>query len=406
MATGELQNAGEVLAPEVIDRVRRAEESDTAVHILTEADFDRATLPGTNGRLHWHFMADSVRDFTFSVTRRSLWDAQRTPVTDRDGDGQTDYTRVDALYRTTAPFWRNASHYAAHSIDFLSRFTGLPYPWPHMSAVEAGEIIGGGMEFPMLTLIGDYNTRGDSALYYVVAHELAHMWVPMMVSSNERRYSWMDEGTTTFNENQARMEFYPGANHNLTDQQGYLQLAVRDGEGEMMRHSAYHYDPGAYGIASYSKPATVLVALRAVLGEEVFMRAYREFLRRWQYRHPYPWDLWGTIEDVSGRDLDWFWQSWYYETWTLDHAVGEVSPTAQGVRVTVEDRGLVPMPVQLVLTMENGQEIRRVVPVDEWLAGKRSLTVDVATSSPVTRVEIDPARDFPDVDRSNNVWWR
>ncbi len=406
LSTGVLANAEEVLAPDVLDRLRRAEASANVVTVVSQSQFDRATGAGTNGRLRWRFVADSVRDVAFSVTRRSIWDAGRTPVGDRNGDGRVDHARVDALYRSSARFWTNAARYSAHAIDFLSRYTGVPYPWPHMSAVEAGEIIGGGMEFPMMTLIGDYNQRGDSALYNVIAHELAHMWVPMIASTDERRYSWLDEGTTTFNENQARMEFFPGLNHNLPDQQAYLQVARTGGEGEMMRRSAHHYDSAAYVTASYAKPATVLVALRGVLGEETFIRAYREFLQRWKYRHPYPWDLWNTFEDVSGHDLDWFWRAWYYETWTLDQAVASVTAGSDGTRIVVEDRGLVPMPVHLTITLANGETVRQVVPVDEWLAGKRRAQVVVQTPSPAVRVEIDPERAFPDVDRRNNVWAR
>ena len=137
-----------------------------------------------------------------------------------DGDGRPDYARVDTFFRSDAERWTEMARYAQHSIDFLSRYTGLSYPWPHMSAIEGGGIVRGGMEFPMMTLIGDYTTRGDSALYYVTAHELAHMWVAMIVGVDERRHAWMDEGTTTFNENQARMEFFPGVNQPWTTARG------------------------------------------------------------------------------------------------------------------------------------------------------------------------------------------
>lgn len=406
MATGTLQNPEQTLSAGVIERVRRAEMSDSVITVIGADDFTRATQPGEDGRLRWRFAADSVRDFAFSATRASIWDARRTPVGDRDGDGRADYARVDAIYRTSAPFWRNAARYSAHSIDFLSRYTAQPYPWPHMTAVEAGEIIGGGMEFPMMTLIGDYNERGDSALYYVIAHELAHMWVPMMVSTDERRYSWMDEGMTTFAENQARMEYYPGVNHNLPDASSYLQLAQAGEEGEMMRRSPFHYHGAAYGVASYSKPATVLVALRGVLGDDVFLRAYREFLRRWRYKHPYPWDLWATFEDVSGRNLEWFWRSWYYETWVLDQAIAGVATGADGTRIVIEDRGLVPMPVYLLITLQNGETLRREIPVERWLTGVRDTVLLIETSSPIVRVEIDAENVFPDIDRGNNVWRR
>ncbi|MCH8939321.1 MAG: M1 family metallopeptidase, partial [Gemmatimonadetes bacterium] len=217
MGSGKLVNREEVLPIHILQRLATAEGSDRVVTVVTEDDVrsNRATLPGTDGMLTWRFQADTLRDVAFTATRSSRWDAVRTPVGDRDGNGTTEYARVDAFYRGSAPRWTQAARYAQHSIDFLSRFTGFPYPWPHMSAVEGGDIIGGGMEFPMMTLIGPYNGRSDSALYNVTAHELAHMWVPMIVGVDERRHAWMDEGTTTFNENQARMEFFPGVNHNL-----------------------------------------------------------------------------------------------------------------------------------------------------------------------------------------------
>jgi aminopeptidase N len=233
-----------------------------------------------------------VRDFAFSATRAALWDAARTSVGDRNGDGRPDYTRVEAFYRPNGRRWAESVRYSQHAIRFHSQTLGIPYPWSHMTAVEARDIIGGGMEYPMMTLIGNYEQAPDTALYAVTAHEEGHMWFPMLVSTDERRYSWMDEGTTTFNENQAKTDFYPGRNWNLPEQEGYLAIVRDDEEGEIMRRSAYHYSGAAYGIASYDKPATVLAALRGVLGKDVFERGLREYARRWKYKHPYPWDLW------------------------------------------------------------------------------------------------------------------
>ncbi|HUG39807.1 MAG TPA: M1 family metallopeptidase [Longimicrobiales bacterium] len=410
MSTGTLLNGEQVLRPEVLERLRRAEASDQVVHVVTHAQAGAATTAGTNGRLTWRFRAERVRDAAFAVMREYAWDAARTPVGDRDGDGATDYARVDAFWRSSARYWDDAARYAQHSIDFLSRFTGLPYPWPHMSVVEGGGIIGGGMEFPMMTLIGDYNERGDSALYYVVAHELAHMWVPMMLSTNERRYAWFDEGTTTFNENNARMEFYPGQDHFGGDQESYLQVARAGLEGPIMRWSDFHYPGPAYGTASYAKPASVLHALRGVIGEETFERAYREFYDRWEFRHPYPWDMFNTFEDVAGRDLDWFWRAWYYEStddgrWVLDQAVAGVERLASGeTRITIRDEGWVPMPVLLRVTRQDGQVVEERIAVDGWLSGAATATLILPAGAPVTRVEIDPERYFPDADRRDNVW--
>ena len=401
--TGALANPDETLAADVRARLDAAAASDSVSRVLGSADFDgQVTAAGRGGRLAWHFIADSVHDVAYSVTRHTNWDVTRTPVGDRDGDGAVDHARIGAIWRDSAPRWAQAARYAAHSIAHHSTFTGLSYPWPHMTAVEGGGIIGGGMEFPMMTLIGDYNERGDTALYAVTAHELAHMWVPMILANNERRYAWMDEGTTTFNENQAKKDFYPGIDWDVFEQESYIDVALAELEGSLMTYSDYHVPGPAYGIASYDKPGTILAALRAMLGEEVFMRAYHEYFDRWAFKHPYPWDFFRTFEDVSGRDLDWFWRSWYYETWTLDQAIGGIRVDGDRSTVFIEDRGRVPMPVPLSIHCRNGETIERTVPVDPWLAGRRQTSIEIECA--VESVTIDPARDYPDVDRSNNTW--
>jgi hypothetical protein len=407
MGTGTLQDRGSVLHPDVHRRLEFAEASDTVIHVVGEEDVSarRVTTTSADGRIRWRFVADSVRDFAFSATRDSRWDATRTPVGDRDGDGRPDFTRVDAIWRADAPLWARSAEYSQHAIDFLSRYTGVPYPWPHMTAVEGDGIIGGGMEFPMMTLIGSYNTRGDSALYYVTAHEEAHMWLPMLVGVDEKRYAWMEEGSTSFNENQARKEFYPGIDHDDPDRQSYVNVARSGREGEMMRWTDFHYQ-GARGPASYSKPATTLVALRRMLGEAVFDAAWQRYIQTWRFKHPKPWDFFSMMDQAAGENLDWFWYSWYYTTWSLDQAVESVEDVGGAVRITVHDVGNLPMPVYLTLTLEDGSTVDATMPVNIWLAGSRTATTVVDTDGTVIRVEIGAGKSLPDVNRSNNVWQR
>ena len=405
--TGTLRNPEETLAPAVLQRYRQGIAGDEVVHVVTPADFGRTTTAGTNGIVTWRFRADSVRDAAFSVTRASNWDATRTAVGDRDGDGRTDHTAIHAFWRPSAPRWANVARYEAHSITFLSAYTGVPYPWPHMTAVEGEGIIGGGMEYPMMTLIGGYTQAGDAALYNVTAHELAHMWVPMIVSIDERRYSWLDEGMTTFHEAQARKDTFPGNPAEQEDRDAYLNTARAGAEGEIMRRSDFHYTGGAYGTASYPKPSTNFVSLRGLLGEATFTRAWRTFQQRWAWKHPYPWDFFNTVEEVAGEDLDWFWRTWFYETWTLDQAVAGVTEAGGGATITIEDRGLAPMPARVTVTRENGETQTVEVPVETWLEGRRTATLTLpAAASPVVRVEIDAENAFPDTDRANNLWTR
>lgn len=404
-ATGILQNGQNVLQQDIYQRLEKAHQSDSVVNVVSKKDFGNVTKSTESGKVTWKFSAEDVRDFAFSVTKESMWDATRANVGDRDGDGQDEYTNINSIYRSSAPLWKHGARFTRDAIAFLSDFTDLHYPWPHMTSVEGAGIIGGGMEFPMMTVIGAYEGRPAQALYAVIAHELAHMWVPMQVSTNERRYSWMDEGTTTFNEDQAKVAYYPdGPAFNQQTFGSYLQIAGSDAEGPIMRWSDYQYNGFAFGIASYSKPASMLVSLRNMLGEDTFNKAYHTFLKRWRYKHPYPWDLFNTFEDVTGQDLDWFWRAWYYETWTLDQAVGDVTSDENGSRIIIEDHGQVPMPATVEITLADGTTLTRTIDVDHWLKGAVRSVITIDNTFEVTKVVIDPDSNYPDVNRKNNTW--
>ena len=150
--------------------------------------------------------------------------------------------------------------------------------------------------------------------------------------------------------------------------------------------------------------ASNMVALRSILGDSIFMTAYREYGRRWSGKHPTPYDFWNTFEDVSERDLDWFWRTWWFETWTMDHAVAGVRPLEDGATaIDVEDRGLAPMPVRVEVLLDDGTVRRLGISEDAWLGGARRHTL-IVRGGRVARVTLDPDRRFPDIDRSNDSW--
>ena len=152
--------------------------------------------------------------------------------------------------------------------------------------------------------------------------------------------------------------------------------------------------------------ASLLVALRALMGEETFMRGYQKYLADWAYKHPKPMDFFNAMGTAAGQDLDWFWRTWYYETWSLDQAIAEVSTSGEETRIVIDDLGLAPMPVHLTLTLENGEERYENIGVEVWLAGERSTSITFSVPSPVVRVEIDLEGYWPDSERTNNVWNR
>jgi len=411
MATGALLNADEVLSAQTRGRLAEAAVSDTVVTVAAPADRQEGTVTThpANGALTYRFAAENVRDYTFTTSDVQTWSATSAVVPDRDGDGAADRVAIHSFWREDrAPLWADQARYAKHAIEFLSRETGLAYPWPHMTSVEGDDIIGGGMEFPMLTLIGTYNERPAQGLYGVTLHELAHMWTPLTIGSNEKRHAWMDEGFATYLTNRGSLEqpfFDEARDSEPATRDGYLQVVRNEAEGQMMQHGDY-YEVG-YGTASYQKPGTLLVTLRNLLGDEVFKGAVDVYFQEWAFKHPSPWDFFSTIERAAGRDLDWFWSSWYYETWKLDHAVGGVEEGAAGPVVVIEDKGFVPMPTTVRIETSSGGTLTREIPVAHWLKGEVEFRIELPDSvGQVTGVSIDPDNLFPDVDRDNNVWPR
>lgn len=404
-ATGTLTNPEAVLSPAARDRLRQAAQGKGIVPVVGDADRGpgRATATGTGGQLTWNYRASGVRDFAFGVSDQYLWDVTTASAGDIEADGRADRALIHTFYRPGRRewAWNNSAAYARHSIEFLSTYL-WPYPYPQATAVD-GVVSCAGMEYPMITCIG--GRRDTLSLYSVIVHELAHMWFPMQVGSDEKRYAWQDEGLTRFNQAQGMREFFRGYDREAMSLENYLRLAKAGGEVELMRHGdLYPFESAAYGVASYDKMAINLVALRGLVGDRRFREAYREYGKRWKNRHPSPWDFWNTFNDMLGQDLSWFWRTWWFETWTLDQAVASVQMAPDSTTITIEDRGLAPMPARLAIRRASGTTERLEIPVATWLAGARSRTFRVRSQPQITSIEIDPERFFPDTDRSNNVW--
>jgi hypothetical protein len=407
-ATGRLQNPAEVLSEQTRARLDSAARGRNIVHVVTDLDREagKSTAAGVNGKLTWHFRAQNVRDVSWATSARYLWDATNASVGDATGDGRPDTAAIYSFYRPEQrriSHWDQSAEYSRHSIEFFSRYLS-PYPYPHMTVAD-GPSSCGGMEYPMMTCIGgvQWDTLG---LYEVITHEIGHMWFPMTVGSDEKRYAWMDEGLTQFDQSQSMDDFFKGFDDEERNRRNYLDQAEVGGEVELMHHGDRYPSYAAYSVATYNKPATALVALRGVIGRDTFHKAYTEYIRRWRYKHPSPYDFFHTFDSVSGQDLSWFWRTWFFETWKLDQAIDTVTTVGDSVEVTLENRGRAPMPVLLSVTRTGGEVQRLRIPVDVWLGGSRRHSVRISREPAVKGIEIDPDKEFPDLDRSNQVWPR
>lgn len=404
-ATGTLRNASEVLSPAARARLADARRTGNVMHVVEPGASAASAFAGSGATTTWHFTASNVRDFSWGTSDRFMWDATRALI------GSRDTVDIYSFYRQHAPAaaWAlGGARFTRDAIEKLSAYL-WPYPWPQMTSME-GVLDSGGMEYPMMTLMQPWadtlSLAGD------LMHETGHMWFPMQVGSSETRYPWMDEGFTQYDVAQGMRALYgePRAGGRPGDSEpGQRELylgAARAGHDMTLMWPGDLYPQSLYFIMYYDKTAQVLSALRGVLGEETFHRAFREYGRRWAGKHPYPYDFFNTMSDVSGRDLSWFWTSWFYEPWPLDQAIASVQSRGDSTEITIEDRGLAPMPVRLAVTRADGTVQRLEVPVDVWLAGARRHVVRVAASPAIMRVEIDPELLFPDLNRGNQSWQR
>ena len=392
-ATGELQNADEVLTQNARDALARAHTSHDIVHVVDQDDLDagKVTAESASGKLTWRFRAENVRDAAVSVARTYLWDATYAVVKDKDGPGKDGTTMIHAVYEANAGDWVRGALYAQRTIEYMSAHVH-PYPWPHMTACEG--IIGGGMEYPMMTIVGGRQPAGT------ITHELIHMWFPMLLGSNEKRYAWQDEGFTSFCTTLCRDDSSGNTNGQKRDLLQYANTVARGGDVACMRH-ADTYGTDNFSFASYGKPAAILHQLRALLGDETFFKAFRRYADDWAWKHPYPYDFFRTFSDVAGQDLEPYFRTWFFETWRLDHAVGSVESKDGKTIVTIEDRGRAVHPAIVEVTCRDGKKERQTVTAKQWQGHTQAVLTFVGD---VVDVQIDPDVTTLDCQRKNNSW--
>lgn len=321
-ATGECQNYASILSSEQRKRLEQARKSDTPVIIVTQAEAEAAEKNKASQTKTWVYKATNVRDFAFASSRKFIWDAQKQTV------GNKDVLCMSYYPKEGNPLWeRYSTKLVAHTIKTYSKYT-VNYPYPVAISVHSKWI---GMEYPMICFNGGrpeadgtYSEGEKYGMWGVIIHEVGHNFFPMIINSDERQWTWMDEGLNTFVQYLTEQEWerdYPsrrGPAYMIAD---YMRGDV-SGISPIMTNSESIQQ---FGNNAYGKPATALNILReTVMGRELFDYAFKTYCERWAFKHPTPADFFRTMEDASAVDLDWFWRGWFYSTDHVDIAVTDV----------------------------------------------------------------------------------
>jgi hypothetical protein len=405
VGSGELLNPQECLPAEQLKRYNEARNSDKTITIRGEKDIPEKG-PFGKATNTWKFKIENARDVAWAASRAFILDGAKINLPSGKKALALSAYPVESAKERRGNDWRRSTEMVKNSIE---HYSSKWYEYPYPAATNVAGIVGG-MEYPGIVFCG--HTSVGASLWAVTDHEFGHTWFPMIVGSNERKYAWMDEGfnefindlsTRAFNKGEFVSQFDPsepgleyGIKYNMHDQ------------AEGMYHLPDVIQQDYLGSSAYYKPAMMLKVLRnVVLGEERFDAAFREYINRWAFKHPTPWDFFHSMENAGGEDLSWFWRSWVFNTWRLDQSVKGVryvkSLPANGAEITLENLEKMPMPVTVLVKEANGKEHTIHLPVEIWQRGPE-WTFGIPTTTEIREVILDPEKKLPDWNRNNNSW--
>jgi len=374
-------------------------------------------------KLTWHWKADNVHDFMWGA------DPDFTHTTAQVPDGPTlhffyqkDTVAVNAQERTQEELrnnWKKLERYTVKAFQFMSKHFGK-YPYDKFSVIQGGD---GGMEYPMATLITGNRSLGS--LVGVTVHEFIHNWYYGVLATNESRYPWMDEGFTTYTSALTMDHLFNGGqslNPHKRSYQSYFSIAANGKQEALDTHADHYHTNRAYGTASYSTGAVFLNQLRYIIGDDTFDRGMKRYFNTWKFKHPDGRDFLRVMEKESDMVLDWYYQYFIESTKHIDYGISAVLSNGESTYVTLKRHDLMPMPIDLMVTYDDGSQelfyipmriMRNTKPKESdvprttktdwpWVNPTYTLEVD-APSAKIKRIEIDPSQRMADINRDNNA---
>ena len=403
VGSGDLQNTSECYTAEQVKRWEAARSSDKTVTIRSDKEVNDPASRPKSATCTWKFRIQNARDVAWAASRSFVQDAARINLPSGKKCLAISVYPLESIKKNG---WQRSTEFVKGAIEFYSKkWFEFPYP----AATNVAGIVGG-MEYPGIVFCG--HDGSGTGLWGVTDHEFGHTWFPMIVGSNERKYAWMDEGFNTFINDGSTEAFNNGEFKEqsfFNDPNSPFMIKYTFGDKmDPLNTIPDVIQQDNLGIAAYMKPGQMLTALRdVVLGKERFEAAFREYVARWAFKHPTPWDFFHTIENVSGEDLSWFWRAWVFNSWKLDQTVKEVKynkgDMTKGAEITISNLEKMAMPVSVIVKETNGNEYKLDLPVEIWQRGP-NYTFTVNSTTEIKEVTLDPLKKLPDFNRDNNSW--
>ena len=396
--SGDLQNPQEVFTAEQLKRYNQAKNSDKTVIIRSESEVTQAASRPSKNTLTWKYVLKNSRDVAWTASAAFILDGARMNFpSGRKGLALSVYPAESNGNNA----WERSTEYTKASLE---GYSNRWYEYPYNTAVNVASNVGG-MEYPAIVFCG-WKAKGGS-LWGVTDHEFGHTWFPMIVGSDERKYGWMDEGFNTFINDISTADFNNGE-YKPRPRGGAMMRFMFSPTSETVMSTPDALKERNIGMALYYKPGYALTLLRTeILGEQRFDYAFKEYIKRWAYKHPTPWDFFRTMENATGEDLAWFWKGMIIENYKLDQSISGVTYVSNkpesGALVVIDNLDKMAMPILLTYETVSGKTGSVKIPVEVWQNGS-VWTEKLPTTEKLKMVTIDKDGKYPDINPDNNTW--
>lgn len=397
VGTGTLQNPEKDLQPDVLQRYKQSFTSDATINIVTKQNLAAKNVTTQNEMNSWTFTASNIPDMAYGLSDHFVWDGCSVVVDDKTNRRAGAF----AMYNDTAADYHYVAQYARHSLDWLSHnWPGIPYPYEKTTVFQGYA----GMEYPMMANDETYEDTLFSR--FVAEHEIAHTYMPFYMGINETRYGFMDEGwATTF-------EYLIGS----------VDLGVEKATSfyQQFRIDGWINDPSSdedipiitpgdaltgagFGNNEYGKASIGYLAMKDYLGDDMFKKCLHAYMNRWNSKHPIPWDFFFTFNDVSGKNLNWFWNAWYFQPNYIDIAIDAVNANKKTYTISLKNIGGMPSPVNVNVTYDDGSKETFHQTPAIWETDLNNASITINAGKKIKSIQLDGGI-YMDADESNNVW--
>lgn len=396
-STGDLLNADDVLQPTFAQRLRESMQTDQLVHVATLDDLSSGRVTKQQDMNSWKWKASYVPDVALCISDHYVWDASSV-VVDKATNRRAS---VQSAFLDNARDFHQMVGFGQHALDWFSNnWPGVPYPYPKTTIVQGFA----DMEYPMM--VNDATTQDLNFSRFVAEHEIAHTWFPFYMGINETRYGFMDEGWATALEYLISQADLGNETATRNFQQFRVAFWSKDPSAEEdlpIITPSNILSGAALGNNEYGKAAIGYLALKELLGDELFKKSLHEFMERWHGKHPTPWDMFYSFSNASGQDLNWFWNNWFFSNHYIDFAIKQVSVSASKCTVSIQNVGGYVAPVDVVLTFDDGTKESFHQTPALWKTNQQHATVTLPVRKKVQSVVLEGGI-FMDADSDNNTW--